>query len=183
MRFVVEIFSRLLIQILVYAGTGTRRGCLPCSGSGMGREHPPWGLTGTGMGKKISRRDGDGRPIPDGEFPVAFFNTGDVLWCFLWCSRNIHVMLYDFFMFTCYICDVLWYFLCSRGIRVMFYNVFCDVRVIYNDVLCCIMWCSMIFMFTCYICDVSFMFTWYTCDVQWCFCDAHVVYMWCSHSI
>jgi hypothetical protein len=48
-------------------------------GFGDGERTSPVRFNGDGDGKKISRGDGDGRPIPDGEFPVAFFNTGDVL--------------------------------------------------------------------------------------------------------
>jgi hypothetical protein len=53
------------------AGTGISTGINPCAGTGMGEKLPPWALAGTGAGKFFPRGDGDGKPFPDGEFPVA----------------------------------------------------------------------------------------------------------------
>lgn len=40
----------------------------------MGKFLPPLRLTGTGTGKNFPRGDGDGKLIPDGEFPVDISN-------------------------------------------------------------------------------------------------------------
>jgi hypothetical protein len=43
----------------------------------MGENCPPRVLTGAGTGKFYPRGDGDGRLIPDGEFPVAIPSRGE----------------------------------------------------------------------------------------------------------
>jgi hypothetical protein len=62
------------------AGTGTPAGTIPRSGTGMGRKSSPWVLAGTGAGNLPPRGDGDGRPFPDGEFPVAIPSGMASIW-------------------------------------------------------------------------------------------------------
>jgi hypothetical protein len=69
--FVVNISSSRLFWVffpqLISRGRGSRRGCIPRSGSGTGR---------TGMEKIFPRGDGDGKIIPDGKFSVAILARG-----------------------------------------------------------------------------------------------------------
>jgi hypothetical protein len=65
------------------AGTGIPSGMHSPLGFGTGRERFPWPFTGTGTGtgKIFSRRDGDGKMIPDGEFPVVILARISCLAC------------------------------------------------------------------------------------------------------
>jgi hypothetical protein len=60
-----------ILSMFCWRGRGPRRGWNPRRGTGMGENCPPRVLTGAGTGKFYPRGDGDGRLIPDGEFPVA----------------------------------------------------------------------------------------------------------------
>jgi hypothetical protein len=55
---------------------GISAGINPRAGTGMGKKRPPRALAGTGAGKFFPRGDGDGKPFPDGEFPVAIPSRG-----------------------------------------------------------------------------------------------------------
>lgn len=60
-------------------GRGSPRGLNPRA------EFSPWLLTGTGMGNYFPRGDGDGKPFPNGEFPVAILTY---IMYFLVCSSK-----------------------------------------------------------------------------------------------
>jgi hypothetical protein len=57
--------------IIIYAGTGIPDGDLSPRVTGMGKKCPPQVFVGIPAGKFFRRGDGDGKPKPDGEFPVA----------------------------------------------------------------------------------------------------------------
>jgi hypothetical protein len=65
----------LLLVSHAIAGMGIFTGINPRAGTGVGQKAPPRALAGTGAGKFLPRGDGDGKPFPDGEFPVAIPNT------------------------------------------------------------------------------------------------------------
>jgi hypothetical protein len=64
------------LRMLCWRGRGPRRGRNPRRGTGTGEICPPRVLTGAGTGKFCPRGDGDGQPLPDGEFPVAIPSGG-----------------------------------------------------------------------------------------------------------
>ena len=57
--------------IIIYAGTGIPDGDLSPRVTEMGKKCPPQTFVGIPAGKFFRRGDGDGKPKPDGEFPVA----------------------------------------------------------------------------------------------------------------
>jgi hypothetical protein len=79
--------------IIIYAGTGIPDGDLSPRVTGMGKKCPPQAFVGIPAGKFFRRGDGDGKPKPDGEFPVAI-STPEPL------SLSPSTQFFDFFLPT-----------------------------------------------------------------------------------